>query len=358
MARLSTQSTKPAGSPPTVSIGFVTGILSGVARAGLAPEALLEHAEIATDLLHDRTARIPVARYATLYRLINESLDDEGFALFSRPLRRGSFEFLCRAALSAATLEQALERIARFLHVVLNDMDVEVQTSGRAAVIVISEEQALPVGAAGRVFAYEWLLRMIHGLAAWLVAHPLPLDEASFPYPPPLHAADYELVFAPRYTFDAPRLEARFPAEWLALPVRRDEAALRQFLVDAPASITTLYRRDRALSLRVREHLRAALPEHLQLPALARRLFLSPRTLHRRLEDEGTSFRAIKDGLRRDLATDWLTKTARPLSRIGADLGFADAAAFYRAFTAWTGSGPREYRQRHGQTGAPSKRPA
>jgi AraC-like DNA-binding protein len=142
--------------------------------------------------------------------------------------------------------------------------------------------------------------------------------------------------------------------------VRRDEAALAQFLVDAPASITTLYRRDRALSMRVREHLRAALPEHLQLPEISRRLLLSPRTLHRRLEDvsprtlhrrledEGTSFRAIKDSLRRELATDWLTKTSRPLSRIGADLGFADAAAFFRAFAGWTGSGPREYRRRFG----------
>ncbi|MDZ4255677.1 MAG: AraC family transcriptional regulator [Sulfuritalea sp.] len=331
-------------------MGFVMGILSGVGRAGLAPETLLDRAEIARHLLHERSARIPVARYAALYRLINESLDDEGFALFSRPLRRGSFEFLCRATLSAANLEEALQRIARFLHVVQDELDVELEQSGRAAVIVISEEQELPVGAAGRVFAYEWLLRMIHGLAAWLVAHPLPLDEVCFPYPPPLHAADYELVFAPRYTFDAPRLEARFPAEWLALPVRRDEAALRVFLVDAPASITTLYRRDRALGLRVREHLRAALPEQPTLPVIARRLFLSPRTLHRRLEDEGTSFRAIKDGLRRELATDWLTKTARPLSRIGADLGFADAAAFYRAFSAWTGSGPREYRRRFRHT--------
>ena len=129
------------------------------------------------------------------------------------------------------------------------------------------------------------------------------------------------------------------------------------FLADAPASITTLYRRDRALALRVREHLRAALPEQLALPTLARRLFLSPRTLHRRLEDEGTSFRTGKDSLRRELAIEWLSKTDRPLSRIGADLGYADAAAFYRAFSAWTGSGPREYRQRHGQTAA-SKRPA
>ena len=338
-----TSSTRhPAGSPSTVAIGFVTGILSGVGRAGLVPGELLEHAGIASTLLHDRHARIPVAKYAALYRLINERLDDEAFALFSRPLRRGSFEFLCRAVLSAPTLEQALERVARILRVAQDDLEVELEVSGRAAIIVISEEQALPVGATGRVFAFEWLLRLIHGLAAWLVAHPLPLDEVSFPYPPPLHVADYELVFAPRHTFDAPRLEARFPVEWLALPVRRDEAALRLFLADAPASITTLYRRDRALALRVREHLRAALPEHLTLPAIARRLFLSPRTLHRRLEDEGTSFRAIKDGLRRDLATDWLTKTARPLGRIGADLGFADAAAFYRAFTAWTGSGPRE----------------
>jgi len=346
MPRAVTSSRRSAGSPPAVAIGFVSGILSGIPRAGLTAESLLEHAGIATHLLRERSARIPVARYAALYRLINESLDDEGFALFSRPLRRGSFEFLCRAALSAANLEEALERIARFLHVVLDDLEMELETSGHAAVIVISEEQELPVGADGRVFAYEWLLRMIHGLAAWLVAHPLPLDEVCFPYPPPLHAADYELVFAPRYTFDAPRLEARFPVEWLALPVRRDEAALRVFLVDAPASITTLYRRDRALSLRVREHLCAALPEQPTLPAIARRLFLSPRTLHRRLEDEDTSFRAIRDGLRRELAIDWLTKTTRPLSRIGADLGFADAAAFYRAFAAWTGSGPRDYRKR------------
>jgi AraC-like DNA-binding protein len=358
MIKRTAASRQSAGSPSTVAIGFVSGILSGVGRAGLTPEALLEHAGIATSLLHDRDARIPVARYAALYRLINDQLDDEGFALFSRPLRRGSFEFLCRAALSAATLEQALERIARFMHVVLDDLEVDLETSGRAAVIVISAEQALPVGPTGRVFAFEWLLRMIHGLAAWLVAHPLPLDEVSFPYPPPQHAADYELVFAPRYTFDAPRLEARFPAEWLALPVRRDEAALRSFLADAPASITTLYRRDHALGLRVREYLRAALPEHLGLPAIARRLFLSPRTLHRRLEDEGTSLRAIKDSLRRELAIDWLTKTARPLGRIGADLGFADAAAFYRAFRAWTGSGPREYRQHHGHVGSASKRQA
>lgn len=320
-------------------------MLAGIGRTGLRPERLLDHAEIATTLLDQPTSRIPVSRYAALYRLINEQLDDEGFALFSRPLRRGSFELLCRGALSANTLAEALERIARYLKVMLDDLDVELTRSGQAAVLIISQEQDLPVGQDGRVFAFEWLLRLIHGLAAWLVAHPLPLDEVAFPFPPPLHADDYDLIFAPRYTFDAPRLEARFAAELLTLPVRRDEAALRLFLADAPASITTLYRGDRSLALRVREQLRAALPDALSLPELSRRLFISPRTLHRRLEAENASLRGLRESVRRELAIEWLGKTQRPLSRIAADLGFADSASFYRAFLGWTGHGPRDYRR-------------
>ena len=344
---------KASPSPPpersaSVAAGFVLGMLAGLGRTGLRPETLLDHAEIATLVLHQPMTRIPIARYAALYRTLNEQLDDEAFALFSRPLRRGSFELICRAVLSASDLAEALERTARYLKVILDDLEVEVVRSGQAAVLVISQEQDLPVGAAGRVFAFEWLLRLIHGLAAWLVAHPLPLDEVAFPYPPPLHAADYELVFAPRYTFDAPRLEARFDASLLSLPVRRDEAALRIFLADAPASITTLYRRDRTLSLQVRERLRAALPESLPLPRLARQLNISPRTLHRRLEAEDTSLRTLREAVRRDLAIDWLTKSQRPLSRIASDLGFADGASFYRAFIAWTGSGPRNYRRDRG----------
>lgn len=336
---------RPAA-PATVAIGFVNGIVSGLSRSGTNPQAILEHAGIATDRLGDPETRIPVARYAALYRLINERLDDEGFGLFSRPLRRGTFEFLCRGALSAADLKEALDRIARYLRVVLDDLEVEVRRTGDTALLVISQEQDLPVGEPGRVFAFEWLLRMIHGLAAWLVARPLALDEVAFPYPPPPHAAEYELVFAPRCSFDAQQLVARFPAASLALPVRRDEAALRAFLADAPASITTLYRRDRALVQRVRDLLRVALPAQRSLGEIADQLFLSPRTLHRRLEDEGSSLRAIREGLRRDLAVEWLTKTGRPLGAIAADLGFADASAFYRAFRAWTGEGPRRYRSR------------
>ena len=92
--------------------------------------------------------------------------------------------------------------------------------------------------------------------------------------------------------------------------------------------------------------LRDNLPVSLSLEEIADRLYLSPRTIHRRLEEEGASFRTIKDALRRDLALARLTKTQRSIAQIAGELGYADTSAFYRAVVDWTGISPVQYRKR------------
>jgi AraC-like DNA-binding protein len=169
----------------------------------------------------------------------------------------------------------------------------------------------------------------------------------AFPYPRPAHADDYVLIYTAQSTFDAEFLTARFAANLLDLPVCRDDASLRSFLDGAPGKLTTLYRRDREMVLRVRNALRDARTASPSLPEIAHTLHLSPRTLHRRLGEEGSSFQAIKDALRRDLAIERLTKTTKTLTAVAAELGFADTAAFYRAFLRWTGMAPAHYRRRH-----------
>jgi AraC-like DNA-binding protein len=327
----------------SVAIGFVQGMLAGLPRSGRAAAPLLLRAGITPGVLDDAAARIPVERYAALYNLINQELDDEGFGLFSAPMRCGSFEFLCRSAITAPTLAVALERAARFLRIVLPDFTVMLERDQGEARLTISESRALDTG---RVFAFEWLLRLLHGLSSWLVGRAIVLDAVAFPYPRPEHADDYALIYTANSRFDATQLVARFAANLLDLPIRRDEAALQTFLVGAPGKLTMLYRRDREMVLRVRDCLRDALPEAKPLAEVASTLHLSPRTLHRRLEEEGSSFQAIKDALRRDLAINRLAKTRQPLSRIASDLGFADPSAFYRAFVSWTGMAPTHYRQR------------
>jgi AraC-like DNA-binding protein len=335
----------------TVAIGFVTGMLAGLQRAGRDPAPLLAAAGIAPatmTTLADPAARIPLAAYADLYNRVAAALDDEAFGLFSAPLRGGSFEFLARALVSAHSLEEAMQRFARFLRVLLPDMAVSVERQGNHALLSIAENRPLndTVDDGGRVFAYEWLLRLIHGLACWLAGRGLALDAVAFPYPRPPHAADYALIYTANSTFGARQLEARFQANLLDLPLRRDEDALTAFLVGAPGRIATLYRRDRDTVLAVRDLLFAALPALPGLDEVAARLHLSPRSLHRHLADEGANFRQIKDALRRDLALARLAKTNASVATIATELGYADPSAFYRAFIEWTGTAPSEYRAR------------
>jgi AraC-like DNA-binding protein len=210
------------------------------------------------------------------------------------------------------------------------------------------------------VFAFEWLLRLLHGLACWLAGRGVALDSVCFPYPRPAHADDYALVYTERSEFGGAELVAHLRANLLDLPVRRDEAALARFLDGAPGKITMLYRRDRNMVFRVRDLLRDALPASLSLEDVARQLHHSPRTLARRLDEEGAGFRTIKDAIRRDIALSRLTKTTHSIATIAAELGYADTSAFYRAVVAWTGVSPERFRKQllHAPTEPPDTRNA
>lgn len=339
------------GARASVSSGFVTGMLSGLIARGVDPHPMLAAAGVDAAVLSEPDARVPLASYAALYNAVVHALDDEGFCLFAAPLRVGTFEFLCRGVLSARTLEEALDRAARFLRLVLPELRVTLSRTRSAARIEIAETAPLWASRddARRVFAFEWLLRLLHALACWLVGRGLALTSVSFPYAKPAHAADYGLIYTERSRFGGASLIATLNPNLLDLPIRRDEAALAAFLDGAPGKITMLYRRDRETVRRVRDLVAAALPDPVSIDDAARELFLSPRTLHRRLHEEGSSFRAIKDAVRRDIALARLEKTRQPIAQIATDLGYAEPSAFFRAFQNWTGIAPTQYRKRLAQ---------
>lgn len=332
----------------TVAVGFVTGLVSGLRRRGLDREGPLRAAGIDPAVLADPQARVPLPAYAALYGAVIDAHGDEGFALFASPLRPGSFEFLCRGTIGAATLGEALDRAGRFLALVLPELRVTVAREGPTARLVIAEARPLAARAADpcRVFAFEWLLRLLHALACWLAGRALPLEAVRFPYPRPPHAADYDLVYTENSSFGGRVLAASFEAALLELPVRRDEAELAAFLDGWPAKVTTLYRRDRDLARNLRALIAAALPRAMGLEEAARGLHLTPRTLHRRLEDEGTGFRAIREAVRRDLALARLARPGASVAGVAAELGYSEPSAFFRAFQGWTGEAPSAWRRR------------
>lgn len=78
---------------------------------------------------------------------------------------------------------------------------------------------------------------------------------------------------------------------------------------------------------------------------VARSLYVSKRTLARRLKSEGSGYRQIREQLLAEMAASHLKDSTLSVDSIAALLGYHDSANFRRAFRRWYGVTPRDYRQ-------------
>lgn len=336
-------STRPALRPPvTVPVAFVRGMVSGVHARGDCSDGYLAEAGIAPGLLQQDGARTTAEQYSHLFRLLVEGMDDECLGLLSRPLKRGSLALMVRSALGAPSLESAIRRMARTFHIVQDDMRMVLLSEGGHSGLSL---QAVDPSRTHGVFLHELLLRVFWRVLAWLAGGSLRAEGFDFAFAAPPHADSYGKVFPATLRFGRPHSAFWFDAARLQDPVRRDEAALRAFIADAQSQVIVPKRGDDLVSSRVRDHLQRTVPAWPDLATVAQALHMAPSTLQRRLSAEGSSFQALKDELRRDLAIVRLNTSTVALTTLADELGFADSGAFQRAFKGWTGSAPGAYRR-------------
>jgi AraC-like DNA-binding protein len=82
------------------------------------------------------------------------------------------------------------------------------------------------------------------------------------------------------------------------------------------------------------------------LETIAIKLGTAPWTLQRQLAAEGTGFRELMDETRKQLARDYIRETETSLAEIAWLLGFANPAAFHKAYRRWFSLSPGEHRKR------------
>ena len=335
--------TAPRRAPAAVTpMAFARAIAAAYRRHGATPDGALKLAQITPAQLQKSDARMTARQMEVLSAAAMQELDDEGLGAFRRRLPWGSYGMLARASLSAPTLGVALKRWCRHHGLLTDDVGLTLTVTASTASITLEEREPLPREV--RELSIAFLLRNVHGLACWYVDSRIPLHAARFPFPAPPHADAYPHMFPAPLEFDAAQAEIRFDAQYLKLPLRRDEKALSQMLQRA-LSITVLqYRRDRLLAPQVRQAL-AAHPERAHsAEALAELLHVSARTLHRQLKEEGASLQQLKDEVRLERAKDLLYRTDKPVKQVAAAVGFRNEKSFGRAFRAWTGVAPAQFR--------------
>lgn len=211
-------------------------------------------------------------------------------------------------------------------------------------------ESGLTVGLSGHtgdpdldclVIAYGGaaLLRLLD-----MIAGPLPAVALHLPWKAPQSPKSYTEALTGRLIFEAHASFIVVPPETLQARCRfPDPLAYRLAVADLRRTLERS-----ATAPTVTESVRRLLeedPGRRNSRDIAALLGISPSTMKRRLDDEGTTFREVHESLLRDRAIVRLLDRSLTISQIAVDLGYSDVSNFSHAFRRWTGQPPSEFRR-------------
>lgn len=197
-------------------------------------------------------------------------------------------------------------------------------------------------------YVVDDILSSIKSLTYALAVKPVePLILAlDFQYPTPTDLTPYRTIFGnvPLY-FNRPNSRCIFNKETIQMPLVGANPSLLPMFEEQAKTLIERYNRDR-LSDRVRQAIAESLQGQLPIVEdIATRLIVSPRSLQRQLQEEGTSYQTLLNEVRQDLAIAYLQKQNLNKTEIAYLLGFSEVSTFSRTFKRWTGQSPSTFQK-------------
>lgn len=327
----------------TVLSSWGRAIRRALERAGVDSRALFAEAGLDIAELDDPNARYPLEQTTRLWALSVRATGDPAFGLVvAGQVTPTTFHALGYALVASSTLREAFERMVRYFRIVTDAADLQLREDGdsycfriRTAGAVTPAPEA--VDAFISVFVRFCRSHLGRGFSPQRIAlsRPAPADTSGFERVlrcPLQFGADDNAIWFPRHVFEA-RLESANPE----LARHNDEIVLRY-----------LARFDKEnLRARVSATLTVLLPTGVpSAEKVADTLHLSLRSLQRKLAEEGSSYEALLNETRRELAQSYLQDRRYSIAEITFLLGFSDTSSFTRAFRRWAGCSPTQFRER------------
>jgi AraC-like DNA-binding protein len=326
----------------TALTSWAKAIRKALDAAGVDSPRLFTEAGLDFSALDDPNARYSVEATTRLWRLAVAATGDETLGLIvARHVNQTTFHALGYSLSASTTLREAFERMLRYFSLVTDAADLSFDRDGECYRfgILMPAQGAQPAPEAIDAFALL-VVRLCRGLyrrefspRAVALQRTAPRNLAAFEraFRAPLSfSTEHNALWFAREVFEQ-KLEGANPE----LARHNDEIAVRY--------LAHMHKQN----LRARVH--TALIEQLPLgepsqEKIAAALHLSPRNFQRKLAEEGSSYSALLNDTRRDLALSYIRDPAYSIGEITYLLGFSDASSFNRAFKRWTGQAPSAYR--------------
>jgi AraC-like DNA-binding protein len=261
----------------------------------------------------------------------------------ARECTKGEAGALDYAIMSASTGQEAISAATRFIRLVTDALDIRIETRGDRVAAIF--ENCVPLSRAAWDFQMGGLYSVL--AAIWGGSADVGQLAIVFGHPAPADVSEYERTFpGAALRFGTSQYGFEFAASVLGAPLRSADANLHdlmrrhaeRMLQELPQALP-ITRRVKGL---IAEELAGG---HPGCAHIAARLQVSPRTLERRLELEGTTFTRLLEEVREGLALRYVGGQDLPLSQVAMLLGFSQTTAFHRAFRRWTGQTPLQYRR-------------
>jgi AraC-like DNA-binding protein len=327
-------------SPETVSGALVGAALGYARKRGVDVADILARIGVTPEQL-EFDVRIPASSLDQVWEDAAIAARDPCLGLrFAEEAKIGAFDALDYGFNLSRTLGGAVDRYARFYRVLGDHLALERSVRGSATVFRRVRQMAPQQAEA----YFAVLVVRARALTGTRVA---PL-EVRFSHPGPRDAAPHEALFLAPVRFGCGASELILSNEDLALPGRAPNPGLSSVLDRYMRQIVGRLPKDESFRERARAAIAAQLQDNCgQRPSLettARQLHMSPRSLQRRLREQGTSHSELMQSVRIDIAERLVFDRKLSITEIAFLLGFEDLSGFRRAYKRWTGRAPSQAR--------------
>jgi AraC-like DNA-binding protein len=318
----------------------------GVAR-GLSRDRLMQESRLTEAMRADPDARCSTFAFVVLWRIFLTELRDVIVPVeLAKSLDLSALGVIGQMVPRADSLQHGQQMIERFLRLTdtsLGSRRVERDHGDLVGYAIVHRPEVVAMR-----FPIELMIAVGWRLLSAAGGEPF-AREVTFAHAPGYPVEAYEALFGAPVRFeqaesavwiDRERMERPFPS--------RDPTTRRYFEAYAERMLAALDAAPPPLVAQIREAIAIELATSGgELARVAKRVAMSTRTLQRRLEEAGTSYQDIVDGVRAGMARALLREKSRSIVDVAFELGYADLKSFYRAFRRWTETTPAEWRARN-----------
>ncbi|MBK7685716.1 MAG: AraC family transcriptional regulator [Rhodocyclaceae bacterium] len=327
--------------PEATTIGsYSQAIARALQASGIDSTRIFRSVGVPIGSSNDPMTRLPVSTMTRLYRACVDVTHNPYFGLtVARYIHVSNLHALGYALAASANLMDFCQRLERYFRLVSQVAKVSVSEEGGKVLLRFKHLEASSGETEDATFGFLILTMRL------LYKQSFNPERVEFHRPMPREGAEpYEALMRAPVSFSHDEGMLVFERADLLQPLFGSCPELAQ--VNDTIAISYLAKLDKNdVITGVTQKIIELLPSgDCSREKIASALFMSPATLYLKLAERGTSFQALLDLTRKELACNYLHQANRTVTEVTFLLGFTDTSNFTRAFKRWTGSSPKDYR--------------